>query len=32
LNEFGYSGGEIDALFSDGVLYDKYRAQPAMQA
>jgi crotonobetainyl-CoA:carnitine CoA-transferase CaiB-like acyl-CoA transferase len=32
LKEIGYGGSEIAALYADGVLYDKYRAQsPAQQ-
>jgi crotonobetainyl-CoA:carnitine CoA-transferase CaiB-like acyl-CoA transferase len=32
LNELGYNTADIEKLYSEGVLYDKYRDQPAAQA
>jgi crotonobetainyl-CoA:carnitine CoA-transferase CaiB-like acyl-CoA transferase len=32
LNEMGYNTADIEMLYSEGVLYDKYRDQPAAQA
>jgi crotonobetainyl-CoA:carnitine CoA-transferase CaiB-like acyl-CoA transferase len=32
LNEMGYKAADIEMLYSEGVLYDKYRDQPATQA
>ncbi|MEA2446283.1 MAG: hypothetical protein QOJ12_3579, partial [Thermoleophilales bacterium] len=32
LKQMGYNGGEIEKLYSEGVLYDKYREGPAAQS